>query len=150
MSELLEKVNRAKAIGDFAELATAIPYLRFSGISASVVDGELRGFMKFDPKLIGNHALPALHGGVIGALLECTAVFELFWRAETVVLPKVINLTVAYLRSGKAEDTWARAIVEKHGRRVVSVRAEAWQSDRLRPIATAVAHFLLSSAPTKE
>jgi acyl-coenzyme A thioesterase PaaI-like protein len=108
------------------------------------MDGdELITTMKFDHSLIGNPSLPALHGGTLGALLESSAIFELLWRAETVVLPKTITLTVDYLRSGQPVDTHARSIVTRHGRRVANVRVEAWQADRNTPVATAHAIFLV-------
>ena len=96
--------------------------------------------------LIGNAALPALHGGSLGALLESTAHFQLLWDAETVVLPKTIDITVDYLRTGRPVDSWARAIITRQGRRVANVRVEAWQEDRARPIAIAHGHFLILPA----
>ena len=96
--------------------------------------------------LIGNPALPALHGGTVGALLESAAIFELLVRAETVVLPKTITLTVDYLRSGRPQDTHARAFVTRQGRRVTNVRVEAWQEDRGKLIAAAAAIFLVKPA----
>ncbi len=142
----MELIERAKQSGDYAPVFEAIPYARFLGIRGVVVDGELLGKLEYHDQLIGNPVLPALHGGTIGALLESTAIFVLFWRAETVILPKTINLTVAYLRPGRPVDTFARATVTKQGRRVASVRAEAWQEDPERPIATAVANFLVTPA----
>ncbi len=144
MSDMVTAIRRAKDTGDFSELVAAVPYWRFLGISAELSAGEMLGKLSFSDPLIGNPVLPALHGGTIGALLESTAVFELFWQAETVVLPKTINITVAYLRSGRPQDTWAKAVITKHGRRVASVRVEAWQDDRARPIASASANFLVT------
>lgn len=144
MSELVALIERAKRCGSFADVSAQIPYWRWLGIDAEIVDGELLGKLRFSDPLIGNPVLPALHGGTIGALLESTAVFQLFWQAETVVLPKTINITVAYLRSGRPVDTWAKATITKQGRRVASVRVEAWQDDRERPIASASANFLVT------
>ncbi len=144
MNDLVELIARAKRSGDFAEVSAQIPYWNWLGIGAAVVDGELLGKLRFTDPLIGNPVLPALHGGTIGALLESTAVYQLFWEAETVVLPKTINITVAYLRSGRPLDTWAKATITKQGRRVASVRVEAWQDDRARPIASASANFLVT------
>jgi uncharacterized protein (TIGR00369 family) len=146
MSSLLELIARAKQSGDHGPLFEAVPYARFLGISGEIRDGELIGKLVYKPELIGNPVLPALHGGTIGALLESTAIFRLFWESETVILPKTINITVAYLRPGGPVDTYARAVVTKQGRRIASVRAEAWQEDPARPIATAVANFLVTPA----
>jgi acyl-coenzyme A thioesterase PaaI-like protein len=142
---LVDKLAEAKKSGDMQAVFDAIPYSKFLGLSARMEGDELITTMKFDPSLIGNPALPALHGGTLGALLESSAIFELLWRAETIVLPKTITLTVDYLRSGQALDTHARSIVTRHGRRVANVRVEAWQTDRATPVATAHAILLVMS-----
>ncbi len=143
MSSLRDRIAEARG-GNFEGLPTLIPYARFLGLELSVVDDDIIGKMPYKPELIGNFMLPALHGGTIGAFLESTAVFKLLWSAETEQLPKIINITIEYLRSGKPADVYAQAFITKHGRRVVNVRMEAWQSERDRPIAIAHAHFLLS------
>lgn len=140
---LVSIIERAKASGDFSVFTDAIPYARFLGISADCSTGEMIGKLAFADHLVGNPALPALHGGAIGALLETTAIFELLWRAESVFLPKTINVTIEYLRSGHATDTFAQGVVTRRGRRVASVHVEAWQGDRNSLIATAAAHFLI-------
>lgn len=140
---LLERLTAAKAAGDYRALLDAIPYARFLGLTAGPQGDELVTTMRFGEHLIGNPALPALHGGTLGALLESAAIFELLWHAETIVLPKTITLTVDYLRSGGPVDTHARGIVTRHGRRVANVRMEAWQEDRAKPVATAHAIFLV-------
>ncbi|MBK8173018.1 MAG: PaaI family thioesterase [Sandaracinaceae bacterium] len=143
MSKATDLIAQCKATGDWAPLADAIPYAKFLGISIEHMTDGLVGKMSFTHHLIGNPTLPALHGGTLGALLESTAIFQLLWEAETVVLPKTINITVDYLHTGRPVDTYARGIITKQGRRVVNVRAEAWQEDRTRPIASANAHFLI-------
>ena len=99
--------------------------------------------MAFGEHLVGDSGIPALHGGTLGALLESTAILTVLWHGEGLALPKTINLTVQYLRSGRAEDTFAEAEIVRAGRRVSAVRAVAWQGQRDKPIATADAHFLL-------
>jgi uncharacterized protein (TIGR00369 family) len=93
--------------------------------------------------LIGNPMLPALHGGVTGALLECAATISLIGAMDEAKLPRIINITVEYLRPGRAEDCFATGIVTKQGRRVANVRAMAWQGDRNRLFAAASAHFMM-------
>jgi uncharacterized protein (TIGR00369 family) len=141
---MLDLLKRARAEGDFSLIVDAIPYNRFMGISAEVVDGRVIGKLSFAEHLIGNAQIKALHGGTLGALLESTAIFELMWRAETARIPKTINITVEYLRSGKAMDTFARCDITKLGRLVANVRAIAWQDDPDRPITAAHANFLLA------
>lgn len=145
MTDLLALIAAAKESGDVSRLVDAIPYSRFMGISMTHVDGELLGTLRFGEHLIGNPMLPAIHGGVLAALLESTAIFQLMWETETIVLPKTITVTVDFLRPGRAQDTWARGILTRQGRRVANVRVEAWQDYRSRPIAVASAHFLLKT-----
>ena len=140
---LIERLAEAKRQGDMQAFMDAIPYAKFLGLSGAMIGDELITTMRYADHLIGNPARPALHGGTLGALLESAAIFELLWRAETIVLPKTITLTVDYLRSGAAVDTHARGIVTRHGRRVTNVRMEAWQTDRGTPVATAHAIFLV-------
>ncbi len=140
---LIERLEEARRAGDHQAFVDAVPYARFLGLSAGKLGDELVTTMHYADHLVGNPALPALHGGTLGALLESAAIFELLWRAETIVLPKTITLTVDYLRSGAPVDTHARGIVTRQGRRVTNVRMEAWQADRATPIATAHAIFLV-------
>ena len=58
-------------------------------------------------------------------------------------LPKTIDFTVDYLRSGLPRDAYARARVNRSGRRYASVHVEAWQDNRTRLIAQATGHFLM-------
>jgi acyl-coenzyme A thioesterase PaaI-like protein len=143
VSELLDRIHAFRA-GDTGALTDFIPYARFLGFTVIDLGGEMIGRLRYADHLIGNPALPALHGGTLGALLETAAIFQVLWEAETLVLPKTINITVDYLRSGRPVDTFAKGVITKHGRRVVNVRAEAWQEDRNRPIAIGNAHFLIT------
>ena len=140
---LIDRLTAARASHDYQGLVDLIPYAGFLGLTAAMQGDELITTMRYGAHLIGNPALPALHGGTLGALLESAAVFELLFRSETVVLPKTITLTVDYLRSGAPVDTHARGVVTRQGRRVTNVRMEAWQTDRGKPVATAHAVFLV-------
>lgn len=133
----------AKQAGDYQALLEVIPYARFLGLSAAMQGEELITTMRYADHLIGNPALPALHGGTLGALLESAAIFELLWRAETVVLPKTVTVTIDYLRSAAPQDTHARGVITRQGRRISNVRVEAWQGDRAAPVASAHGIFLV-------
>jgi uncharacterized protein (TIGR00369 family) len=127
-----------------SELLARLPYARFLGLT-SVEDGEaLTVTMPFADRLIGNPILPALHGGSTAALLELTAVAQVALLYPRLRLPRPINVTVAYLRSGRPVDVHARARISKAGRRVAHVLAEAWQEDEAQPIASLQAHFLVA------
>lgn len=139
-----DTIAAARAAGDPGAIARAIPYANFIGIDASL-DGEtVICALDGDGPIVGNPALPAIHGGVIGAFLEHAALMQLIWDLAPGPLPRTINVSVEYLRRGGLERTCARALVTRRGRRVANVRAEAWQSDRERPIAVAHGHFLVA------
>jgi uncharacterized protein (TIGR00369 family) len=140
---LIERLTAAKQAQDYAGLIEIIPYAKFLGLGAEMQGDELITTMRYGEHLIGNPALPALHGGTLGALLESAAIYELLWRAETIVLPKTITITVDYLRSAGAADTHACGVITRQGRRVSNVRMEAWQGDRAKPVASAHAIFLV-------
>lgn len=142
--ELLRLAAYEKRAPDPAGLLAAIPFCRHMGISAEVSNGDLTFLMPYAPILIGNPVLPALHGGAIGAFLETAAIAQVIWELGGAQLPKPIDITIDYLRSGRAVDSKARAKIAKRGRRVVNVHAELWQEDAGKPIASLRGHFLLA------
>lgn len=123
-----------------------IPYARFLGLRAELRGDELTLIMPFADHLIGNPLLPALHGGVVGALMEVTALTQLAIASKSQTFPKTIDIGIDYLRSGRPRDTYARARVVRIGRRIANVQAEAWQNERSQPIATLHGHFMTPEA----
>src|SRR5262249_25945307 len=89
------------------------PFARCLGIRFAE-DGML--MMPFSPVIIGNPILPAIHGGITGAFLETTAVVGVTRELGITSLPKPIGLTVNYLRSGRALDSYANVSIVKQGR----------------------------------
>ncbi|TNF20630.1 MAG: PaaI family thioesterase [Rhodobacteraceae bacterium] len=158
-----EPLQQVKHRRDTALMALAggIPYAQYLGITFDRRGDELTAVLPYDDKLIGNPMLPALHGGVTSAFLEVTAIVGLSWSyiwegmetgtltleqlqsGDLPRLPKTIDFTVDYLRSGLPRDSYARAKVTRSGRRYASVHAEAWQDNRDRPHAQATGHFLM-------
>jgi len=142
-------------------LVHGVPYIQFLGIEFDRRGDELTAILPFSEKLIGNPFLPAIHGGVTAAFLEVTAIIGLSWAflwddieggkldAEQLVsgllpnLPKTIDFTVDYLRSGLPRDAYARAQINRSGRRYASVHVEAWQDNRHRAFAQGTGHFLM-------
>ena len=125
-------------------LLDRLPYARFLDLRSDQSDDVLPVTMPFADRLIGNPMLPALHGGATAALLELTAIGQVALSYPRLSLPRPINVTVAYLRSGRPTDVIARARISKAGRRVAHVLAEAWQGDETQPIASLTAHFLVA------
>ena len=143
---LMARLAEVRKSGDVAKIAEAIPYAPLDAHRAGerhrqVADPHALSRRHF----LGNTFLPAIHGGTLGAMLEMAAIFHLLWETETETVPKIVNITVDYLRSARPVDVIACAKVTKQGRRMVNVYAEAWQDDRAKPVATANAHFLIKS-----
>ncbi|MFO1209560.1 MAG: PaaI family thioesterase [Amaricoccus sp.] len=144
-----------------ARMVEAVPYARYLGVVFDRRGDELTAQLTYSERLVGNPQLPALHGGAIGAFLEIAAIMELAWAqvweriegggeaaarieaGEFPSLPRTIDFTVDYLRSGLPRDAYARGRVNRMGRRYASVHVEAWQDNRARPFAQATGHFLM-------
>ncbi len=166
MRRPVEPVQIVKKRRDEAlqRLIGQVPYISFLGVEFDRRGDELTAIMPFKEDLIGNPMLQAIHGGATAAFLEIAAIIELSWGllwedmekpenaevrfAETPFkLPKTIDFTVDYLRSGLPRDAYARARVNRSGRRYASVHVEAWQDNRSRLFAQASGHFLM---PTRD
>ena len=141
-------------------IVNQVPYIEFLGVTFDRHGDDITATMRFHEDLIGNSALPALHGGATAAFLEVTAIVGLAWNSlwddietkklniETIkigeiALPKTIDFTVDYLRSGLPRDAYARARVNRSGRRYASVHVEGWQDSRDRLFVQASGHFLM-------
>lgn len=120
-----------------------VPYARFLGMRVELAGDEMTAVLPYAQHLVGNPMLPALHGGVIGAFLEMTALAQLSLAQPGKRVPKTIDVTIEYLRSAGPRDTYARAILRKVGRRVANVQVEAWQESRAKPVAGLTGHFLM-------
>jgi uncharacterized protein (TIGR00369 family) len=121
-----------------------IPYARFLGLRAELAGDEMTAVLPFGEHLIGNPMLPAIHGGVLGAFMELTALAQLSIAQGQLRQPKPIDVTVEYLRSARPLTTYARAEVRKLGRRIANVHVEAWQEARANPVAALRGHFLVT------
>tara|TARA_B000000477_G_scaffold87912_1_gene74810 strand:+ start:243 stop:749 length:507 start_codon:yes stop_codon:yes gene_type:complete len=154
----LIKKRRNEAL---SQLIDSIPYISFLGVDFDRRGDEITAILPFKEELIGNPSLPALHGGSIAAFLEISAIIGLSWTqiwhqiedpglgasssddAGKFTLPKTIDFSVDYLRSGLPRDSYARAKVNRAGRRYASVHVEAWQDNRDRLFAQGTGHFLM-------
>lgn len=123
-----------------------VPYVGFLGMRAELAGDEMTATLPFAPHLVGNTVMPALHGGVLGAFMEMTALAQLSVISPAARVHKTIDITIEYLRPGRAEITYARADVRKVGRQIANVHVEAWQESRSKPVAFLRGHFLLSGA----
>ena len=125
-------------------IVAEIPYARFLGVEVERTASGLECVLPFRNEIVGNAALPAVHGGVLGAFLELTALLRLLEDSGSERVPKPITFSVDYLRSAGPATTRARADIFKLGRRIANVRVVAWQDDPARPVVAGNGKFLLS------
>ncbi|MFN7223318.1 MAG: PaaI family thioesterase [Paracoccaceae bacterium] len=157
------QVIKQRRDGALRGLLSGVPYIAYLGVQFDRRGDELTAILPFDEKLIGNPSIPALHGGVTAAFLEVAAIIELAWGnlweqmeagridpmadVGSIPLPKTIDFTVDYLRAGLPRDAYARARINRSGRRYASVHVEAWQDNRARLFAQGTGHFLMPAQP---
>ncbi|WP_372989810.1 PaaI family thioesterase [Sulfitobacter sp.] len=155
------QVIKKRRDGALHALVGGVPYIQFLGIEFERRGDELTAILPFSNKLIGNPIISALHGGVTASFLEVTSIITLSWGTlwedlesgaievdkmdgeHMPRLPKTIDFTVDYLRSGLPRDAYARATINRSGRRYASVHVEAWQDNRAKLFAQATGHFLM-------
>jgi uncharacterized protein (TIGR00369 family) len=121
-------------------LLDAWPYARFLGVRLEPGATGPIAVLPFDPKLIGNPILPALHGGVVASFLELAALAKLDAAGRRA---RTIDITVDYLRPARPVTFYAEARILKLGRRVANLAVEAWQEDRDSPVAALRGHFMI-------
>ena len=162
--KLNQLVREAHEQNNYDSLISLIPYAKLLGIECLRLGDDMVFRLPASQDNIGNPTLPALHGGVTAAFLEVAAIIELAWSTlwegmeqgqidpseigtSPLHLPKTIDFTVDYLRAGLPRDAYARARVNRSGRRYASVHVEAWQDNRSRLFAQGTGHFLMPPGP---
>jgi uncharacterized protein (TIGR00369 family) len=126
-----------------SQAVTGIPYARYLDVRIEETADGIVCVMPFRADLVGNVVLPAVHGGVVGAFLELTALLQLVEVAGEERVARPINFSIDYLRSAGPRETRGRAEIVKHGRRIANVRVIAWQDDPDKPVAAGIGNFLL-------
>lgn len=141
LRELIQRQPDAKTLRLwFAQ----VPYAAYLGIEAEIMDDEILFLLPGNPDLIGNPALPAVHGGVVGAFMEQAASMHLLSKMVKPVLPKIVNFCLDYLRPTGLKDTYASCELGRQGRQIANIGVSAWQERRDQPCALARAHFMLT------
>jgi len=138
------------AASETPRTSQVIPYLQYLGLRVAPDPARPVFRLPYQQKLIGNPRLPALHGGVIAGFAETAAILHLNQTLRGTKLPKGIDFSIDYLRSGRPEETFASCEVVRVGSRVALVQVRCWQRDPERPIASARAHMLLAPLSTPD
>lgn len=140
---IADTIRAAREAKDWQRLVAATPFAVFLGLRVEAQDECITCVLPAQERLVGNPLLAALHGGAVAGFMECAAIFHLLWHRDSEDLPKLVDFSVDYLRTGKLLDTLAAVRVVRCGARVAHIRVDAWQTDPARPIATGHGNFLL-------
>ena len=120
------------------------PYAKTMGFGTERdADGRLLLTMGFDAGKMGRPGF--LHGGAIAGMMESIAYLTLAEALGESDKPQIkpINVTVTFMRGGVDKLTYARATIERLGRRIANIETIAWQDDPASPIAMAQMNVML-------
>ena len=96
------------------------------------------------PALIGNPDSGALFGGAVFTLIDTACGFLALASVPPTEQVATLDLRVDYLSAARGDrELFAEALCTRLTRQVVFFRASAWQADPERPIASALASFMV-------
>ena len=146
MSKLVAAAIEAKKQKNPNLMLEEVPYANLIGMKLITFGNDFLCHLPFKNENVGNPLLPALHGGVIGGFIECSAIFTMLWKTDKQLLPKTIDLSFDYLRSASDKDTYALVEVVRQGGRLANVRVNTWQDTREKPVVIGTGNFILKPA----
>jgi uncharacterized protein (TIGR00369 family) len=120
------------------------PYARTMGFEVSRdADGRLVLAMA---NSISKHGRPGfIHGGALAGMLETIAYMTLGEALGEGDRPQMrpVNVTITFMRGAGEQTTYARATIERLGKRIANIEAMAWQDDPAKPVAQAQINVML-------
>lgn len=120
------------------------PYAQTMGFEEQRdTDGRLVIAMPYSDGVRGRPGF--VHGGALAGLLETIAyatLSEALGEDDRPVI-KPVNVTATYMRGAVEMTTYARATIERLGKRIANIEAIAWQDDIKKPVAMAQINVML-------
>lgn len=129
ITKLAESSEDHATAAAWQSLLARIPYARHLGLEIQQGQTGVEVHLPYREALVGNSMLPALHGGVIGGLIEITARVAAQSHDRGGRCARILNCDTDYLRSARAQSTFASAEIIRHGRRSALVRITCRQED---------------------
>jgi uncharacterized protein (TIGR00369 family) len=120
------------------------PYAQTMGFEEQRdTDGRLVIAMPYSDGVRGRPGF--VHGGALAGLLETIAYATLSEALgeDDRPLIKPVNVTATYMRGAVEMTTYARATIERLGKRIANIEAIAWQDDIKKPVAMAQINVML-------
>jgi uncharacterized protein (TIGR00369 family) len=121
-------------------------YVQHLGLEALTREGGVQLRLPYREALIGNVLLPALHGGVVGGLIEEAARAAVRANQGEASAPRIINCNIDYHRPARPVDTYASAEIVRSTRRTMLAHVVCWQSEDRSPVATGRVQLLLDGS----
>jgi len=109
-----------------------VPFNKWLGMKVERLErGHLTVSIPWRPEIVGDPTIPALHGGVIGAVADAAGGIAVWSTLENAVARvSTVDLRVDYLRPGKPEKLIATAIVIRTGTRLGWADVRLFHPDR--------------------
>jgi len=96
-----------------------VPFNRHLGIKVlEMCEGFVKALVPFRTEFIGDPRRPALHGGVLSAVMDACGGFAVWTYFDIADLISTVDMRVDYLRPGPDEDFLAESKVVRTGNRV--------------------------------
>ena len=111
----------------------ATPFAAWLAIEATEENDVFR--MRFDERHIGNPFIRALHGGVVGSMVEASAELGFGRLTESAGPTELVSSAIDYLRVTKAADLFTRVSIVRVGRRIAFFEVYCWQDSEDLPVA---------------
>jgi uncharacterized protein (TIGR00369 family) len=123
----------AKDVKDYGELIRfmedEIPFNRLLGIKVEECGpGRARIRVPFSEALVGDIRRPALHGGVISAIIDACGGIAVWTQFDLADLIATVDMRVDYLRPGPDQDICVESCVIRMGNRVSVVNSVVFPS----------------------
>jgi uncharacterized protein (TIGR00369 family) len=120
--EMLELVQRGM---------TMIPFNAYLGIDVTEVGvGLVRMRVPYRPELVGDPLKPALHGGVLAAVIDAAGGAAVWTMGTLQDRISTIDMRVDYLIPARLETFYAEAKVVRRGRHVAVANIRTYHPDR--------------------
>lgn len=133
-------------LADANEFIQGLPFSKAINMRVEEI-GESRAVMTvpYDLQLIGNPLTGVIDGGVVTALMDTCGGLAVLIHPEVKPPMATLNLKVDYMRpANPGQGITAEATCYNVTRTVAFVRVMAFDEDRKRPVATALATYTLN------